>query len=186
MQAFVESMSTANLLMVIGIIGAVITIPVKDFITLEFYDICDVFISLFLVGMIMTRLSVEAQENMLLLAGIFLVVSLVIILIKIFVFVPFQEKAETNALLSRKDYIGELGRVTVAITKDGLGEVVLYTVFGNVPMTAKIYQEPNEEERLRIATGEQIRVRDIQGSIVFVAPEKEKAFLPPLESRWGK
>lgn len=186
MQAFVESMTPASWIMIIGIIGALATIPIKDIISVEFYDICDIFISLFVVGMFMTVLGEESQRNLFLLAGLFLSVSVLIILIKIFVVVPFQKRVETNALLSRKDYVGELGRVTVAISKDGLGEVVLYTVFGNVPMTAKVYQEADQEEVLRIATGERIRVRDIEGPIVFVAPEEEHVFLPPSETRWGK
>lgn len=186
MQAFMESMTLANIFMLVGIVGALITIPIKDLLSLEFYDICDVFISLFLLGMIMTRMDEGTQKNTFLLTGLFFGISVLIILIKLFVFLPFQERVETNALLSRKDYIGEVGKVTVAITKEGLGEVVLYTVFGNVPMTARIYQERDEVEILRIATGQRIRVRDIQGSIVFVSPEVEKAFLPPVESRWGK
>lgn len=185
MQAFVEMITSANGLMLIGIVGALATIPIKDALSLEFYDICDVFISFFFVGMIMTWLGEGIQKNTFILTGIFVGVSIAIILIKIFVFVPFQERAETNALLSRKDYVGERGKVTVAISKDGVGEVVLYTVFGNVPMTAKIHQDQNEEI-LRIATGQTIRVKDIQGSIVFVSPEEETSFLPPLESRWGK
>lgn len=185
MQAFIESMTLPNLLMLIGTAGAIILIPIKDVISLEFYDICDVFISLFFVGLIMTKMDEGMEQNKFLLTGIFLGVSIVIILIKLFVFVPFQEKAETNALLSRKDYIGERGKVTVTITKEGLGEVVLYTVFGNVPMTAKIYHQENDGI-IQIANGQMIRVMDIQGSIVFVAPYEEKAFLPPLESHWGK
>ena len=134
----------------------------------------------------MTRLSEDSQVNIFLLVGLFLSISVLIMIIKIFVIVPFQKRVETNALLSRKDYVGEIGRVTVAISKDRFGEVVLYTVFGHVSMTAKIFQEPGDKELMRIATGDRIRVRDIQGSIVFVAPEEERAFLPPLESRWGK
>lgn len=186
MQAFFESLTVPGILMLIGIVGALLMVPLKDILTLEFYDVCDIFISLFFLGIVMTRLDEGTQGNTLLLIGIFLGISVAIIFIKLFVFVPFQEKAETNALLSRKDYIGERGKVTVAISKDGLGEVVLYTVFGNVPMTAKIYQERGKEKMERIATGETIRVRDIQGSIVFVSPDESKPFLPPLESRWGK
>lgn len=186
LQAFLEALTLPSILMMIGIGGALITIPIKDVVTLEYYDICDVFISLFFLGMIMTRMGEETYGNTFLLTGLFLGISVLIILVKLFVFVPFQERAETNALLSRKDYIGERGSVTVAIAKDGLGEVVLYTVFGNVPMTAKIYQERDREEIERIATGVKIRVRDVQGSIVLVSPDESKPFLPPLESRWGK
>lgn len=186
LQAIIESLTTANIIMIIGIVGAVVSIPIKDLLTLEYYDICDVFISLFIVGMFMTKMSEDAQNNMFLLTGIFLGVSVAIIFIKVFVFVPFQEKAETNALLSRKNYIGEPGKVTVALTKERLGEVVLYTVFGNVAATAKIYHQQGEEELLRIETGQAIRVRDVKDAIVFVSPEEIKEFLPPLESRWGK
>ena len=88
--------------------------------------------------------------------------------------------------MSRKNYIGEPGKVTVALTNERLGEVVLYTVFGNVAATAKIYHQQGEEELLRIETGQAIRVRDVKDAIVFVSPEEIKEFLPPLESRWGK
>ena len=45
LQAIIESLTTANIIMIIGIVGAVVSIPIKDFLTLEYYDICDVFIS---------------------------------------------------------------------------------------------------------------------------------------------
>ncbi|WP_373836044.1 NfeD family protein [Jeotgalibaca arthritidis] len=186
MSALFESMTLATGLMATGIIGALICIPVKDIISVDFYDICDLFISLFFVGLISTKFSMESSHQTLLLIALFLAISLVIILIKLFVFVPFQAKAETNALLSRKDYIGEKGRVTVTINLDTVGEVVLYTIFGNVPMTAKIYQSSDDDSPLRIATGEQIRVMDIDGAIVYVTPYEEDLFLPPLESHWGK
>ncbi|HJA90061.1 MAG TPA: NfeD family protein [Candidatus Jeotgalibaca merdavium] len=186
MSALFESMTLATGLMAVGIVGALICIPIKDIISVDFYDICDLFISLFFVGLISTKFSMESSHQTLLLIALFLAISLVIILIKLFVFVPFQAKAETNALLSRKDYIGEKGRVTVTINSDTVGEVVLYTIFGNVPMTAKIYQLSYDDSPLRIATGEQIRVMDIDGAIVYVTPYEEDLFLPPLESHWGK
>mgnify|MGYP003458531072 CR=1 FL=1 len=55
MQAIIESLTTANIIMIIGIVGAVVSIPIKDFLTLEYYDICDVFISLFIVGISAAR-----------------------------------------------------------------------------------------------------------------------------------
>ena len=103
MSALFESMTLATGLMATGIIGALICIPVKDIISVDFYDICDLFISLFFVGLISTKFSMESSHQTLLLIALFLAISLVIILIKLFVFVPFQTKAETNALLSRKE-----------------------------------------------------------------------------------
>lgn len=186
MQEFFTSLPLSQQLMLVGIVGAVVMIPIKDILSFEVYDICDVFFSTLFTGFLLEAMGKENGAEKLLIGGLFIGISVVIVILKLVLFVPFQRKAETSALMSRNDYLGESGKVTVSIRKYGLGEIVIYTPFGNVPMTAAIYQDGQAGNIERIASGEPIRVMNIENSIAYVEPYIATTFLPPLKSSWGK
>lgn len=186
LQEFFTSLTLTQQVMLGSIVGALVTIPVKDVLSVGYYDICDVFFSTFFTALLLEAMGKEDGMDKLVMGAMFIGISMVIIFLKIVLIVPFQEKAETTALMSREDYVGETGKVTVAIKGDALGEVVIYTPFGNATMTAKIYHGFEAEKMPKIATGEPVRVMDVEGSIVYVEPYTATTFLPPLKSSWGK
>ncbi|MFY4775851.1 hypothetical protein [Metabacillus sp. RGM 3146] len=85
--------------------------------------------------------------------------------LNIFVFLPLS-RLESTTSFHIKDLEGTIGRVTLTIAKDTVGEVTVKTPLGVVPRTARSLD--NEE----IVQGETVLVIDVKDNVFYVKKYK--------------
>ena len=149
---------------------AILTLPLKDIITIGFYDISDFFvtgmIAFFITyGVLVTNL---ATVSLWLFVGIFLAVMVVIMLMNILVILPFKSRAENSNITSIHDLEGKEATVSIPITLNGTGEVIVSTGFTRVNKMAKIYD--NTDNITEILKKENVLVMDVSNNILYVLP----------------
>ena len=146
----------------------ILTLPLKDIITVGFYDISDFFVTLLISLFIVSQLDGVLEVTKSLLIIIFISVLVVIILLNIFVVLPFKSRAENSTLISNKQLEGREGKVSVPLTIDSMGEVIVYTGFTKVNKMAKIYV--NDEGITNIPLIATVIVVESKGSVLYVLP----------------
>jgi len=160
-------------MMLIGAAGALLFLPLKDILSVEFYDVCDIFLSMIGAAVLfgikeMPEPSVE--QTLWVMAGL----GIAIIFIKIFIVVPFQRKGENSSVLSRNDYIGMEAEVTVSISPKGIGEIMVKTPFGRTTQMAKVDNTNEHETLAKIPAGTRVQVTCIKDSFLYVVPIKKQ------------
>lgn len=172
---YLASLSHLETLFLIGVTGALVLLPLKDVISFEFYDICDVFLSLMMAAIVFAARGIDepSPENILIVMGI---ISIGIIFIKVFVIVPFQKKGENSTVLSMQDYVGMTGTISVSVTKASIGEVIISTPFGIRNQMAKISWEGKEEKKTTLTVGTAVRIVKIKDGILYVEEVEKEGF----------
>lgn len=154
------------------LILALMTLPLRDIITVGFFDISDLFVSLmisvFIGYMINETLTENAYISIMMFSFIVIAVITGVVLLNIFVIIPFRSRSENSSATSIKQLEGKEGKVSISITDNGIGEVVVYTGFSKVNRMAKIYK--NNDDITVIPQDTNILVMDIKDSILYVLP----------------
>lgn len=149
---------------------AILTLPLKDIISVGFYDISDFFvtgmIAFFITyGILVTdRLAVSIW----LFVGIFFVIMIFIMLMNILVILPFKNRAENSSITSIYELEGKEAKVSIPITLNGTGEVVVSTGFTRVNKMARIYD--NTDDITDIPKNENVLIMDVRDNILYVLP----------------
>ncbi|MCM3512226.1 hypothetical protein [Carnobacterium inhibens] len=149
---------------------AILTLPLKDIISVGFYDISDFFvtgmIAFFITyGVLVTNL---ATVSIWLFVGVFLAVMIVIMLMNILVILPFKSRAENSTITSIHELEGKEATVSIPITLNGTGEVIVSTGFTRVNKMAKIYD--NTDNITEIPKNENVLIMDVSNNILYVLP----------------
>ena len=149
---------------------AILTLPLKDIISVGFYDISDFFvtgmIAFFITyGVLVTNL---ATVSIWLFVGVFLAVMVVIMLMNILVILPFKRRAENSTITSIHELEGKEATVSIPITLNGTGEVIVSTGFTRVNKMAKIYD--NTDNITVIPKNENVLIMDVSNNILYVLP----------------
>ncbi|MBT2732450.1 hypothetical protein [Carnobacterium sp. ISL-102] len=149
---------------------AILTLPLKDIISVGFYDISDFFvtgmIAFFITyGILLTNRSIV---SIWLFAGIFFVSMIIIMLMNILVILPFKNRAENSSITSIYELEGKEAKVSIPITLNGTGEVIVSTGFTRVNKMAKIYD--NTDGITDIPKNENVLIMDISDNILYVLP----------------
>ncbi|MER2226308.1 MAG: hypothetical protein ABS916_04555 [Carnobacterium sp.] len=149
---------------------AILTLPLKDIISVGFYDISDFFvtgmIAFFITyGVLVTNL---ATVSIWLFVGVFLAVMVVIMLMNILVILPFKSRAENSTITSIHELEGKEATVSIPITLNGTGEVIVSTGFTRVNKMAKIYD--NTDNITVIPKNENVLIMDVSNNILYVLP----------------
>ncbi len=190
MNDWLNSLTSVEMLFVIGFVGTLVTIPLQDFISLGFYDITD-----FFVGLVATACSTIILNNVdtvtnLELGIIFIIIEIILVVLKISVILPFRSKAENSTTFSMKSIAGKQGNVTTTITKDSMGEVMVYAGFTRINKTAKIYveSEPTSSDKViveKIPIGTEILVIEVKDNILYVLPYTNDIKATKAEKSWN-
>lgn len=105
--------------------------------------------------------------------GLFILIVVTVItgvvLLNIFVIIPFRSRSENSSATSIQQLEGKEGTVSVSIPADGVGEVLVYTGFTKINKMAKIYENDNESISF-IEQGTNVLVMDVKDSILYVMP----------------
>lgn len=149
---------------------AILTLPLKDIISVGFYDISDFFvtgmIAFFITyGILLTNRSIV---SIWLFAGIFFVSMIIIMLMNILVILPFKNRAENSSITSIYELEGKEAKVSIPITLNGTGEVIVSTGFTRVNKMAKIYD--NTDGITDIPKNENVLIMDVSDNILYVLP----------------
>lgn len=149
---------------------AILTLPLKDIISVGFYDISDFFvtgmIAFFITyGVLMTN---RALVSIWLFVGIFFVLMVIIMLMNILVILPFKSRAENSNVTSIHELEGKEAKVSIPITLNGTGEVIVSTGFTRVNKMAKIYD--NTDNITEIQKNENVLIMDVSNNILYVLP----------------
>ncbi|AEB31044.1 putative membreane integrity integral inner membrane protein [Carnobacterium sp. 17-4] len=149
---------------------AILTLPLKDIISVGFYDISDFFvtgmIAFFITyGVLVTN---RATVTIWLFLSIFFVIVVVIMLMNILVILPFKSRAENSNITSIHDLEGKEAKVSIPITLNGTGEVIVSTGFTRVNKMAKIYD--NTDNITDIPKNENVLIMDVNDNILYVLP----------------
>ncbi|WP_407371814.1 hypothetical protein [Carnobacterium sp.] len=149
---------------------AILTLQLKDIISVGFYDISDFFvtgmIAFFITyGVLVTS---RAPVSIWLFAGIFFAIMVVIMLMNILVILPFKSRAENSNVTSIHDLEGKEATVSIPITLNGTGEVIVSTGFTRVNKMAKIYD--NTDNITDIPKNENVLIMDVRDNILYVLP----------------
>ncbi|MFL2105893.1 hypothetical protein [Desemzia sp. FAM 23991] len=149
---------------------AILTLPLKDIISVGFYDISDFFvtgmITFFITyGVLVSNLT---TVSIWLFAGIFFAVMIAIMLMNILVILPFKRRAENSTITSIHELEGKEAKVSVPITLNGTGEVIVSTGFTRVNKMAKIYD--NADGITDIPKNKNVLIMDVKDNILYVIP----------------
>lgn len=152
---------------------ALLTLPLRDIITIGFFDISDLFVSFMIAVFIgyMINESLPGSQPVSTRLFMFIIVSVVtaVVLLNIFVIIPFRSQAENSSATSIRQLEGKEGTVSISITADGVGEVLVYTGFTKTNRMAKIY-ESGANPITFIEQGTNVLVMDVKDSILYVLP----------------
>lgn len=152
---------------------ALLTLPLRDIITIGFFDISDLFVSFMIAVFIgyMINESLPGSQTVSTRLFMFIIVSVVtvVVLLNIFVIIPFRSRAENSSATSIRQLEGKEGTVSISITADGVGEVLVYTGFTKTNRMAKIY-ESEANPITFIEQGTNVLVMDVKDSILYVLP----------------
>lgn len=149
---------------------AILTLPLKDIISVGFYDISDFFvtgmIAFFITyGVLMTN---DAPISIWLFAGIFFAIMIIIMLMNILVILPFKSRAENTSITSIQELEGKEAKVSIPITLNGTGEVIVSTGFKRVNKMAKIFE--NTDGITNIPKNENVLIMEVSNNILYVLP----------------
>lgn len=149
---------------------AILTLPLKDIISVGFYDISDFFvtgmIAFFITyGVLVTN---PLAVSIWLFVGIFFVLMVAIMLMNILVILPFKSRAENSNITSIHELEGKEAKVSIPITLNGTGEVIVSTGFTRINKMAKIYD--NTDNITEIPKNENVLIMDVSNNILYVLP----------------
>lgn len=149
---------------------AILTLPLKDIISVGFYDISDFFVTGMIAFFITYGVLVinRATVSIWLFAGIFFVIMIVIMLMNILIILPFKRRAENSSITSIHELEGKEGKVSIPITLNGTGEVIVSTGFTRINKMAKIYD--NADGITDIPKNENVLIMDVRDNILYVLP----------------
>lgn len=182
-----QTIEPLELLFIIGVVGTVLTFPINDILSLGFYDITDFFLGILTTSLLVNALKKSMSESFGLFTSVFLVVSALIIVFKIFFVLPLMRRAENSTITSSKDLEGREATVTVPIGQTTIGEIIVSTGFGKMNRMARIYASPDTEEVRTIASGETVLIIEIRDNIAYVIPyENAIQGLKDERSTWNQ
>ena len=149
---------------------AILTLPLKDIISVGFYDISDFFVTGMIAFFITYGILVTNRDtvSVLLFSAIFFATMIAIMLMNILVILPFKSRAENSSITSIKDLEGKEATVSIPITLNGTGEVIVSTGFSRVNKMAKIYD--NDDGITDIPKNENVLVMAVTDNILYVLP----------------
>ncbi|WP_034551076.1 membrane protein [Carnobacterium funditum] len=149
---------------------AILTLPLKDSISVGFYDISDFFVTGMIAFFITYGILISERKtvSIILFAGIFFVVMVAIMLMNILVILPFKGRAENSSITSIYQLEGKEGKISVPISLNKTGEVIVYTGFTRVNKMAKIYE--NDDGITDIPINENVLVMDVRDRVLYVLP----------------
>lgn len=155
------------------LILALLTLPLREIITIGFFDISDLFVSLMIAVFIGYMINESMPGNAFISIGLFILILVTvvtgIVLLNIFVIIPFRSRSENSSATSIRQLEGKEGTVSVSITADGVGEVLVYTGFTKTNRMAKIYENSSEPVTF-IEQGTNVLVMDVKDSFLYVLP----------------
>ncbi|MEC6748347.1 hypothetical protein VXN63_07300 [Marinilactibacillus sp. XAAS-LB27] len=155
------------------LILALLTLPLREIITIGFFDISDLFVSLMIAVFIGYMINESMPGNAFISIGLFILIFVTvvtgIVLLNIFVIIPFRSRSENSSATSIRQLEGKEGTVSVSITADGVGEVLVYTGFTKTNRMAKIYENSSEPVTF-IEQGTNVLVMDVKDSFLYVLP----------------
>ncbi|WP_225744612.1 hypothetical protein [Marinilactibacillus sp. Marseille-P9653] len=155
------------------LILALLTLPLREIVTIGFFDISDLFVSLMIAVFIGYMINESMPGNAFISIGLFILILVTvvtgIVLLNIFVIIPFRSRSENSSATSIRQLEGKEGTVSVSITADGVGEVLVYTGFTKINRMAKIYENSSKSVTF-IEQGTNVLVMDIKDSILYVLP----------------
>lgn len=155
------------------LILALLTLPLRDIISIGFFDISDLFVSLMISVFIGFMINEGMPGDNYLSVGLFMLVVITVVtgvvLLNIFVIIPFRSRSENSSATSIRQLEGKEGTVSISITADGVGEVLVYTGFTKINKMAKIYESGNETIAF-IEQGTNVLIMDVKDSILYVIP----------------
>lgn len=155
------------------LILALLTLPLREIVTIGFFDISDLFVSLMIAVFIGYMINESMPGNSFISIGLFILILVTvvtgIVLLNIFVIIPFRSRSENSSATSIRQLEGKEGTVSVSITADGVGEVLVYTGFTKINRMAKIYENSSKSVTF-IEQGTNVLVMDIKDSILYVLP----------------
>lgn len=163
------ALSPSEQYVLIGFFGILLSLPIGELISLEFYSIVDFFAAFMLMGLVFLSID-NANPTQLSRAVVILLLSLVIIFLKIFFILPFMHRAERTTVLSFMDYEGREGRVSTHVTKEAVGEIWLSTPTGRVVFTACLYENDQTKDIQELQTDEPVLIVEMRGSVAYVTP----------------
>ena len=149
---------------------AILTLPLKDIISVGFYDISDFFVTGMITFFITYGILVtdRLKVSIWLFTGIFFVIMVIIMLMNILVILPFKNRAENSNITSIYELEGKEAKVSIPITLNGTGEVIVSTGFTRVNKMAKIYD--NTDGVTDIQKNENVLIMDVRDNILYVLP----------------
>ncbi|WP_208559472.1 hypothetical protein [Marinilactibacillus kalidii] len=155
------------------LILALLMLPLRDILTIGFFDISDLFVSIMIAVFIGYIINDRLPENDSISVGLFtflfITVVIGVVLLNIFVIIPFRSRSENSSATSIHQLEGKEGTVSISITADGVGEVLMYTGFTKINRMAKIYENSSEPVTF-IEQGTNILVMDVKDSMLYVLP----------------
>lgn len=151
---------------------ALLTLPLRDIITIGFFDISDLFVSCMIAFFIAYMVNEAMPGGTYLSTGLFslIFISVVtgVVLLNIFVIIPFRSRSENSSATSIRQLEGKEGTVSVSITEHGIGEVVVYTGFAKINKMAKIYE--TKDPITLIPQNTNVLIMEVRDSILYVLP----------------
>lgn len=165
---YLSNLSTLETLFTIGVVGALLTFPLNDILSVGFFDITDFFLAMVITSVVSGSLDdvVNPKRQLIL---IYIVVSLLLSLFKIFLIIPFMKRAENSAVTSWKDLEGKEGTLITGIVENGVGEVMVFDGFSRMNKMAKIYKQ-DSQEMATLKKGTNVLIIEIIDSIAYVIP----------------
>lgn len=175
-----------ELLFIIGFVGTIITLPLQDILSLGFVDITDLLLGLVATACVSLIFGNPETETKLTLGLIYAVVIIVFIILKIVVILPFRYKSENSTTFSMKSIAGKQGTVTTTITKESMGEVMVYAGFTRINKGARIYNESTNGTVIeKIPIGADILVIEVKDNILYVIPYENSIKATKAKSSWN-
>lgn len=154
------------------LILALLTLPLRDIVTVGFFDISDLFVSFMITVFIGYIVNELLPDNTAISIGLFIFIFVTVVtgvvLLNIFVIIPFRSRSENSSATSIRQLEGKEGTVSVSITEHGIGEVVVYTGFSKINKMAKIYE--NKDQITLIPQDTNVLIMDVRDSILYVLP----------------
>lgn len=172
-EVILSNQTYMQLAFVMFLILALLTLPLRDIVSIGFFDISDLFVSLMIAVFIGYMINEGMPGNSTISIGLFILILVTVVtsvvLLNIFVIIPFRSRSENSSATSILQLEGKEGTVSISITADGVGEVLVYTGFTKINKMAKIYENGNEPISF-IEQGTNILVMEVKDSILYVLP----------------
>lgn len=162
-------MGTVEILFFIGFIGALVTLPFQDLLDLGVYNISDFFFGLVATACVSILLGNSDSVTNSELVFYFSVTAIILILIKIFVFIPFRKNSENSTTFSLKSLEGKEGEVMTTITQESMGEVLAFAGFTRINKSARIYDN-GKDDTTEIKIGSKVLIIEVKENVLYVLP----------------